>query len=358
MTQTRADVAQTLAERWCGQAARREDARVARRLYRRQVVDGVSRLDEGVLLDDFFSCRPPLGVVDGLREVRSTTAQRDMVPVVRYVLLYRRKTLFGVGSMNALPPLLCSDEALMRLVGCNAQPVRQGVGQRGAATRPGPRTPGPICPDTSAAHLVHLNVRALEVLCNRVIRARAQAGVLTAPVTGIVDATDLETTAPYAGCGQLPRQRKITDKRGHVHASEGTVYGWKLSVLIAVRTKLPLAATVVPIQAHATRSLRALVPQARTNLAGPARLHNVVFAQGCLEGAERWWLAQRDLLCGVPAKDHLAVTSDAQAQAAAGEGVSLGRRAHTVRQGQGKTAWTARLEMAVVGLTGLTNYDP
>ena len=69
---------------------------------------------------------------------------------MQYVLLYGLKTLFGIESMNALPPLLFSDEALMQLVGFNAQQVRQGICQRGATTRQGERTPGPICPDTLA----------------------------------------------------------------------------------------------------------------------------------------------------------------------------------------------------------------
>jgi hypothetical protein len=41
MAQTREEIDQTLAERLCWQAARRDDSRVARRLYRKQVVDGV-----------------------------------------------------------------------------------------------------------------------------------------------------------------------------------------------------------------------------------------------------------------------------------------------------------------------------
>ena len=148
MKQTREEVAQHLAERWCWQAARRDDSRVARRLYRRQVVDGVYRLDEGALLDDLFSCLPPLGVVDWRHEVHRTAIQRERVPVVQEVWLYRLQTLFGVDRMHAVPPVRCSDEALMRLVGFKAQQVRQGVCQRGAATRQGPRTPGPMCPDT------------------------------------------------------------------------------------------------------------------------------------------------------------------------------------------------------------------
>jgi hypothetical protein len=53
----------------------------------------------------------------------------------------------------------------------------------------------------------------------------------------------------------------------------------KRIVVIDARTKMPRAAQVVPIQAHATLSLRALVTPARTNLAGHARVQKVVFAK-------------------------------------------------------------------------------
>ncbi len=256
--------------------------------------------------------------------------------------------------MNALPALLFSDEALMRLVGFNAQQVRRGVCPRGAATRQGPRTTGPMCPDALAENLVKLSLRALEAMFNGVIDALAKTGVFTAKITGIVDATDLETPAQYEGCGHVTRKPKMTDKRGKMHEIEVTVDGWKLIVLIDAHTKIPLAATVVPSQEHEALSLRALVTQARTNLAGHARLHKVVFDRGFWDGVDLWGLAQQGIVLVVPAKEDMAVTVDAQAQAAAGEGVTVGRRAHTVRQGQGRTAWSERLETEVVGITGLT----
>ena len=64
-----------------GRSARRDDTRVARRLYRKQVVDGVYRLDEGALLDDFFSFLQELGVGDWLSDVQGTAVQREMVPL-------------------------------------------------------------------------------------------------------------------------------------------------------------------------------------------------------------------------------------------------------------------------------------
>jgi hypothetical protein len=86
MEQTREVIEQNLAEWWCGQAARRDDARVARRLYRKQVVDGVYQLDAAALLDDFCYFLQELGVGDGLGEVQGTAVQREMVPFVPYVL--------------------------------------------------------------------------------------------------------------------------------------------------------------------------------------------------------------------------------------------------------------------------------
>jgi len=56
MGQTQDELTQNLAAQWCWQVARREDSRLARRLYRKQEVDGVYQLDEGAVLDDCFHC--------------------------------------------------------------------------------------------------------------------------------------------------------------------------------------------------------------------------------------------------------------------------------------------------------------
>jgi Transposase DDE domain len=357
MQQTREEITTNLAERLCWQVAQRDDTRVARRLYRKELVDGVYPLDAGAVLDEFFHFLRALGIVELLEDVRGTGIQRELVPMVQYVLLDGLKALFGIQSMKALPELLFSDEASMRLVGFNAHQVRHGVCQRGAAKRRGLRTAGPICPEALANKLVKLDVRVLERLFNGVIRVLAKAGVFQAKVTGIVDGTDLETTAQYEGCGQVTRKRKMTDKQGKVRESEVTVYGWKVIVLIDAATKIPLAVKVVPIQEHETLSLRALVTQARTNLASHARLYKVVFDRGFLAGTDLGWLDQHGVLFVVPAKADMVVTTDARALAATGDGLPVGRRVHTVRHGQGKDAWKERLATEVVGISGLTTYD-
>jgi hypothetical protein len=114
MGQTREAITQSLVECLCWQAAQRDDAHVARCLYRRELVDDVYRLDEGALLDDFFHFLRELGILGLMERVQGTALQREMVPVVQYLLLYGLKTLFGIERMNALPGLLFSDEALMQ----------------------------------------------------------------------------------------------------------------------------------------------------------------------------------------------------------------------------------------------------
>lgn len=59
----------------------------------------------------------------------------------------------------------------------------------------------------------------------------------------------------------------------------------------------------------------------------------------------------------MPAKATMVVTADARVQEAAGAGSTVGRRAHTVRYKQGKTARTKRLEREVIETTGLTIDD-
>jgi hypothetical protein len=194
MKQVRDQVTQNLAERVCWEVVRRDDSRVARRLYRQQLVDGMYRLDEGALLDDFLHFLRAIGVMALLAQVHGAAIHREMVPFVQYVLRYGLKTLLGIENINALPSVLFSDEALMQLVGFNAQQVRQGICQRVATKQQGDRLPRPLCADTLAKNIVKWHVRALEVLFNNSIRALVQAEVFGAKVTGLLDATDLETT--------------------------------------------------------------------------------------------------------------------------------------------------------------------
>jgi len=112
------------------------------------------------------------------------------------------------------------------------------------------------------------------------------------------------------------------DKHGKVREIEVTVYGWKPIGLIDALTKIPLAVRVVPINEHEVLSMRALVTQVRTHLAGNARLHKVIFDRGFLDRADLWWLDQHGVTFVAPAQENMVVTVDARAQAAAGMGAT------------------------------------
>jgi len=80
MGQTHRELTENVAERLCWEVARRDDVRIARRLYRKAVVEGVYRLDEGALLDDFFHFLRGIGVMALLENVHGTAIQREMLP--------------------------------------------------------------------------------------------------------------------------------------------------------------------------------------------------------------------------------------------------------------------------------------
>jgi len=131
-----------------------------------------------------------------------------------------------------------------------------------------------------ANNIVKWNLRDLEVVFNGRIRALAKAGVFGGKVSGIADGTDLETTEPCTGRGQVTRTVRSEDTRGRMHEIKGTVYGWKVFLLIDAATKILLSVKVGRIQEHEALWTRALVTQARLNLQGYARLHKVVFDKG------------------------------------------------------------------------------
>jgi hypothetical protein len=79
--QTPAAGPQPLAERGCGPAADRDDARVARGLDPTPVVDGVYRLDEGAWRDDVFSCWQEVGRGDGLSTSPGPALPRERGPL-------------------------------------------------------------------------------------------------------------------------------------------------------------------------------------------------------------------------------------------------------------------------------------
>jgi hypothetical protein len=83
----------------------------------------------------------------------------------------------------------------------------------------------------------------------------------------------------------------------------------------------------------------------------------VIVDSGVLDGTDRSWRDHHGRCGVVPATATMAVIVDVRVQAAAGEGMTLGRRVRVGPQGQGRVAETQRLESEGVGMTGQTIED-
>jgi hypothetical protein len=344
-----------LGERLGWQSARRDDQQVAQALYVGAEVDALHELSEAGLLDGFFAFLEEMGVLGLFGTLRLPGVRRVLVPVVQFVLLYLLKVLYGVPSMHALPALLFSNEAAMRLVGFNATQIAQGLTQRGDAQRRHKRKQGPLSPQCLAQNISRFTQEQMEHLFNATVRLLVARGCVQGALTVALDGSQVPTPKSYPGRGCLAVTRTAREKKTkHLVQIVEYVFGWKVLVLIEVRTRLPLAMKVVPIQTYEGAWLLPLLTQAQANLGEQARIAKVVADRGYLDGADLWQVAQRGIIFVVVAKADMAVAVDARALAARRRGV---RRERVVRHGRGRSATTETLTTVLVGIRGLTTYD-
>ena len=340
--------------RW--QVAARDDAQVARAIRDHDELDAVYNLDEIGLLDGFFRFLEEMGISALLQAVGIPALERVLIPVTQFVVLYLLKVVCGIESMHALPPLLFSNVAIMTLVGFNAYQIANGFTRRGDAVRKTKTKQGPLTAQCLAANICKIPVTQMETLFNSCIRCLAVAGVFGRTIIAAVDGSKLETTERYEGRGCLRQERQVRDKNGALVTLVEYIFGWKLVALIDVRTRIPLAATVLTIEAYEGAWLLRLLAQAQKNLGAHARIVKVVADRGYLDGATMWALAQQKLVFVLVAKQGMSVREDALALAQRPDAPVV-RRETVVRHGHGRTQTEERVVTAVVGIDGLTTYD-
>jgi hypothetical protein len=95
MQQTRDEITENLTERLCWEVARRDETRIARRLYRKPVVDRVYRLDKGALLDDF------LHLLQAYVYPAHMRATRDLLRRRMYLTRKRAELLAHIQNTNS-----------------------------------------------------------------------------------------------------------------------------------------------------------------------------------------------------------------------------------------------------------------
>jgi DDE family transposase len=353
--QTEEEVKETLVERLTWQTARRDDGPVANAVHEGDELDAVFPLGEVGLLDEFFHFLQISEVLPLLGDLELPPVKRAFLPVIQFVLMYLLKTLLGIESMNALPALLFSNGAAMTLIGFNAYQVANGLTHRGDDKRHDRPKQGPLSPQCLAQNLSKFTTDQMDSLFNGVIRLLVGVVGLSGDLTVALDGSKVETTAKFKGRGCLTVIHKVKERKtGHLVEVAKLLFGWKVLVLIEVRTRLPLALKVVKIQEYEGRWLVPLVKQAQGNLDEHARIGKVVIDRGYLDGDDLWQLHQLGILFVSVAKHGMAVREDAQALAREEAAVE---RVRVVRHGHGKTAWTEKRTTRLVGIEGLTTYD-
>lgn len=353
--QSSGDIKRTIVERLSWQAARRDDATVARAVYEGAEVEAIYNLDEAGLLDEFYAFLARIGFLSLVAGLDLPGVERVLIPVVQFILLYLLKTLLGIESMNSLPALLFSNVALMTLIGFNAYQVSNGFTRRGDARRRKKAKQGPLTPQCLAQNISKFSEKQMEDFFNGVVRLIVRLGLVAGEISVALDGTKLRTTEKYEGRGCVKVEHEAKEKgSGRLVKVVEFIFGWKLLVLIEVRTRLPLAAKVVKIEAYEGEWLVPLVRQAQANLGAKARIVKVLVDRGYLDGEDLWDLDQMGIIFVVIAKSGMAVREDAHALAREGTVVE---RVREVRHGHGRKATSEKVKTRLVGIEALTTYD-
>lgn len=342
-------------ERLNWQVAERNDEKVAQGLYAGEPIDEMHQLSDAGLLDEFFVFLQDLGMLEVFAQVNRSGVKRTLVPTIQLLLLYLLKVLLGAESMNALPRVLFSDLALMELIGFNAYQCANGFTKRGESSRTKKQKQGPLTPQCLADNICKISQEEMEQLFNRMVQVLAHGQFFHGKLLVALDGSKVPTPASYEGCGKLKQTRKVKVKgQEEPVVQEYYLYGWKILVLIEVRTRLPLAMKVVPIQDYEGKWLVPLLEQAQENLGTQAQIETIVIDRGYLDGEDLWRVHQQGKIFVICSKSNMAVTLDAQGLA---KGERAAVRERVVRHGHGKTAKEQRVRTELVGIEGLSSYD-
>jgi len=352
--QTAEQVRQNLAEQLDWAFAERNDYAIAHALANSQPAEAVHNLTEAGLLDGFFTFLQQADVIAHWNTFKLDSIHRIFLPAICFLLLYGTRLLLGIDSTNALPSLLFSNIGLMTVIGFNAHQVIHGMTRRGTALRTGAR---PYClmdPQTLAKSIAAASLSELERLFNGTIHCLAAFGVFTGDVMLAVDGTPIPTTPRFKGCGcqKMPKRKK--NRQGVWVEQVDLIFGWRLIALIDLVTMIPIAITLVQIQAHEAPYLVDLVKQAQANLAPYNAIRTLVVDRAYVDGPSLYALHEMGITFVVIAKTNMVAYDTALALSGH---APLLERVETVRHGQGRAAWTEDWITRVVPVEGIRTWD-
>jgi hypothetical protein len=354
---------QTVLERLFWHTAERDDAKVADHLFRLREMDSVFTLDEATLFDFFFQYLREIQVFPLLECITPKDQQREHIPFIQFILLFLMKIIGSIPKMEPVDELLLTDELLMGICGFNGYQVRNGSCKRGIKLRttPAPEIRGAICVDTLANQIVKISPKTIENFFNRCIQQLAHFNVFPKYIHAACDATDLETTKQFKGCGTVVRERKVKAKgyrkNGELKAVKVTVYGWKVWAIYELNTGIPLAIKIDTIEKPDNLHVLAVLEQAKENIGKRSTIRSLVVDRGFLDGKVLFAIDRQGIEFVIPLKSNMEASVDARQLALEADGSYHASREVAVVHGYGKTKYTEKIRTELIGVPGLLTCD-
>jgi len=315
---TREKLQETLCDRLFWHTAERDDWKVADYLYHRREMDVVYAMDEATLFDSFFTYLQEIEVFPLLEHLDPHNQQRRNVSFIQLVLVLLMKTVGSIKTMDEISDLLLTDELLMAMCGFNAYQVRHGSCERGVKLRttPMPEIRGSLCVDTVANHIITITPRRIEHFFNRSIQCVARQGIFPKEIHAACDCTLYETTSTFTGCGSVTHKRTVKARgyrrNGELKAVPVTLYGWKIWAVYEIKTGIPLAIKIDTIETPDNLHLRAVLEQAKDNVAQSSIIDSLVIDRGFLDGKLLYEIDQKGIEFVIPLKRNMEAARDAR----------------------------------------------
>ena len=334
--------------------ATRDDKEILDALQEGKELEDIYTLTEEGLLDSFFDFLDKAKISECLRKLEVQDYQRVMVSIVLLTLTYMVKLLIGVPSMNALPNLLFSKKAIMKIIGFNARTLDNGLCERGKHARhENNEPPTPFCTQMLSDFVERFRPQEVEDLFNMIIQALAKFGAFDDKINLIIDGSDLETTEKYKDCGSVTKTKRTINKKGQVKKTEVTVYGFKIIAIIDVKTQIPVAVKVVKINEHESSFTLDLIKTARDNLKRHVTIDTIVADRGFLDGQDLFLIDQMGYCFIVPGKKNMNIYKDARNLAYS----NLDDPEIIIEKTRYEIKNNKKSKTTVVGVKGLTSFD-
>ncbi len=329
---------ETLARNIIWMTAQRDETYVGNHFLATRSIDHIYGLDEAGLFDYLFNFMDEMGIIEILKDMKPepNTIKRQSLDYFQFVILYIMKSVLGIDSMNGCEELLFTNYFAMRMAQFNARQINQGINQRGV--NKGHRgigdIRGAINNDTLANNIEKIKLPDLIYAYNRTIKLMSQKGFLPKKLHLILDATDIETTPSFPGCGCVKKEKPVRRKGTHRHKQLINVYGFKLWAVYVANVEIPVAIHIDQIQVHDSQHAKTVIQIALRNLS-QHEFGSIVLDRGFLDGKLLHYIDRETPIRQfvIPAKANLNLTAEVRDLA---QGRDICQRIVTVNKGKGK----------------------